>query len=277
MFHVFLATSLGGFVLLLQICLDSWYRAQFGLASNSAATRGSVERKKTWRQLEYLKVTHFPASDTLDRGIAWASLALTSEQAEKLKGRIAQIATYLQNPTFEEYYCLRTDGLSYRLVGDTSGAGLGESWAALALLSLTGNKSPSTWTSEQALRSLWVYVHLKGGEVKPPRITGVCPKWTACELSPSNTLQSMTLGKLAKGFTKLVEHSNPCFSYTSDRTASAFSIQDGPFFHVSFYATVNDSEHAGPIYVSLGWLPRDRNWALAGFLSDQSLGITTIF
>jgi hypothetical protein len=99
----------------------------------------------------------------------------------------------------------------------------------------------------------------------------------ASEVASTNSLESLVAGKVGKGFTTFVEHMNPGFSYAQGPQRTAFDSEDGPYFHLSFYVKLNGSEHAGPLYLSLCWLSRDKNWGLAGLITDQCLGMSTIF
>jgi hypothetical protein len=84
-------------------------------------------------------------------------------------------------------------------------------------------------------------------------------------------------GKVAKGFTAFVEHVNPGFLYDSLPSPAVGPCEQEVFFHLSFYARSYASERAGPVYISLRWLPKDQAWALGGLVTDRCLGISTIF
>jgi hypothetical protein len=56
---------------------------------------------------------------------------------------------------------------------------------------------------------------------------------------------------------------------------------DGPnapvYLHLSFFAKVKEGDRAGPVYVSLSWLPEDQAWAVGRLLSDTWLTLHSLF
>jgi hypothetical protein len=74
-----------------------------------------------------------------------------------------------------------------------------------------------------------------------------------------------------------VEAANPGIRYTGDLPSSAPNPDQSVYLHLSFLAKANGSTNAGPLYVSLCWLEQDQEWGLSRLITDQWVGITTVF
>ena len=67
-----------------------------------------------WNALRYTDITDEHFADDIVAAVHWASLNLSEVQKVKLEQRLRDVFGYLQNPTFEEYYRLKTEGLHYQ-------------------------------------------------------------------------------------------------------------------------------------------------------------------
>jgi len=109
------------------------------------------------------------------------------------------------------------------------------------------------------------------------RVSEVCFDSIESAIAHNNSPESLLRGKVRKGLTVAVEAANPGLVYTS----LPGSLKQGPdeaiYFHLSFFAKVNGSTNAGPVYVSLCWLEQDQEWGLSRLITDQWLGIKTVF
>src|SRR6266850_7526014 len=114
--HVLVAGSVTLGVIGSRLAFRPWYAVEFRRAGAAAGILGSRERERNWQQLHYVELTNVSLADILMERIRWEQVGLELGQTLKLKARIAQVAAYLQNPSFDEYYRLRTEGLTYRLL-----------------------------------------------------------------------------------------------------------------------------------------------------------------
>src|SRR5439155_22305137 len=81
-------------------------------------------------------------------------------QQARLQSRLPEVLRYLANPTFEQYYWLKTEGLAARLE---------LSLPAKRLLFKNG-LAPHEWASRppiETLRALWDSVHATNAAVRP--------------------------------------------------------------------------------------------------------------
>ncbi len=287
-FHLLLMGSLATGVSALRVGLRGWYAEELTRAARKASAHGAEERESVWRRLRYIDVSQAELPDTLLQGVKWQRLQLTTNQAAALRTRLREVASYLQRPTFEDYYRLRTQGLRYRFVasGDGSGRAMAgtENTGALNGVgspSAAGPPGPAETSpmagEKEAIRSAWDRALRANGETAPPRITAISLESIAAIASQTNTIRSLMSGELAKGFTAYVVQPNPGFRYGEERSVGAEAGSQQTYFHMSFFAKVNGLEHAGPLYLSLQWLPQEETWALAGLITDNCLGMRTIF
>ena len=119
-----------------------------------------------WNALRYTDITDEHFADDIVAAIHWASLNLSEVQKVKLEQRLRDVFGYLQNPTFEEYYRLKTEGLHYQLEpGKITSARLRK----VALMADRAGKLEP----REILESLWDASMIPTAQA-PARITGVC-------------------------------------------------------------------------------------------------------
>ncbi len=143
-FHVLVAGFITLGVIGSRLVFRSWYAVEFRRAGAAAAALGSRERERDWQRLRYIELTNVSLADILMERIRWEQLALEQPQTLKLKARLAQVAAYLQNPSFDDYYRLRTEGLTCRLLDP-------ESSQSLHADPYAGNRSTQGLLSTQGL------------------------------------------------------------------------------------------------------------------------------
>jgi hypothetical protein len=71
-----------------------------------------------------------------------------------------------------------------------------------------------------------------------------------------------------------VEAINPGFAYPAQETSPG---NENLFFHTSFFAKMNGKEQAGPVYLSFYWSDEHKIWVPNRLITDQWLGIETMF
>src|SRR5689334_25425813 len=104
--HLFVAGSVTLGVIVPRVAFRPWYAANLGQAAGAAAIIGSRERERNWERLRFVELTNSSLANILLERICWDQTGLELDQTLKLKARIAQVAAYLQNPAFDEYYRL---------------------------------------------------------------------------------------------------------------------------------------------------------------------------
>lgn len=200
----------------------------------------------------------------------WGSLPLSAVQRERLQPWLRQVLNYLLHPTFEEYFRLRTEALPYeflptRIVRVTWTNRLHHAEAELSGQPL------------QVVHVLWNSWLADTNRARTSGITAVCLTNVAAATSPTNTVHALLSGPVRKGFTAAREAPNPGFDYPLvDRLPAAAA--DAPlYFQLSFFAKADAGGGAGPVYVSLCWLPQEQVWAPSRMLSDSWLRLNTPF
>jgi hypothetical protein len=270
-FHAILLASAVALTLSLRLAFGSWYAEQSRQVAGGAWTKGSRELGEQWRKFAYTDVRKAQfASEFLDR-IQWNTLELSEAQISSLRTRVAETIVYLQNPTFAEYYRLKTEGLHFSF---RPRLGSEPPWTNAMAAS---SRSLPTDAAEAA-RAMWTRAHTQSGQLKPPRVAAVCLENVAAAMSLTNTGWSLLGGKVAKGLTAALEAPNPGFEYTGTGTPSGQGPESKQlYFHFSFFAKVEGSDSAGPVYISLAWLPQDQSWGLSRLIADRRIPLRTVF
>lgn len=267
--HAILLVIIGSVTTSARMLFKEHYAWDSRVAGERAWVRGARNKERKWRQLSYASAHDRAFVDSFLAQIQWEKLALQGEQASKLRARVAEIIDYLTDPSFEKYYLIKTHGLHFEFKPTAAALFLAtNNYAALTPIQV----APET---KQLLMRAWNTAHVKSGHVAPPRIVAVCLTQVSGAISHTNTVWSLLTGTVAKGFTRAAEAVDPGFLY-SQTSQSAAKPDDNTFFHLSFYAQSDEPESAGPIYISLSWLPKDRDWALTRLVSDYWLNMHTL-
>jgi hypothetical protein len=202
--------------------------------------------------------------------IDWAAVDLTEVQRSLLRRRVAELVKYLQRPTFDEYYRLKTEGLHFRFRPAASTEGLARTRA--------GVPGSGAYDGPRAVsQALWDGTHAGSTRADAPRLAAVCLDRLASGIAHTNTVWTLLKGEAAQPFTKAGEALDPGFDYLSSTDLQPGAPTEPVFFHMSFFARFDHSENVGPVFVSLGWLPQDRAWSLCRMLSDKWLALHTLF
>ena len=275
--HLVCVLAIAAGVITLRVTLASHYKSDLHIATTSAIRRGADDRQAVWQRLSYLDLTNTTLAEVLDRSIDWQNLELRPEQISKLRARLAEVATYFEEPTFERYMHLRTNGLSAYLVRSKFGTN-----STVKPNGAIHSNTVEAFSISQSLANEvglgWTNIHTREGRLSPPRIEAMCPDKVAFELSRTNdALRFPASRAIGKGLTAAVEHINPGFAYGDRKAHLAYNAADGPFFHLSIYIRTPLSNAPGPMYLSLCWLPQEDNWCLSGLVTDACLRISTIF
>lgn len=220
-----------------------------------------------WRALPYAKFSADVLSDRTTASTNWSSIQLSNIQYEKLKHRFRELFEYLQSPSFDEYFHLKTKGLHYRFVPAVE---------LIAKLNVDQSElRKHLAASEHAgVRYLWDWVH-SATNSSAVRLRGVVLESFKFARSRTNSVPHTLVGPVSLGFTRASEALNPGFNYATVPEADFES--DNPFLHISFFARSEESGNVGPVYVSLQWLESDQQWAFSRLITDDWLGVRTLF
>ncbi len=246
------------------------YARELGELQKTARETRAREIETQWQQLTYADFDREEIADAFLKRIKWSSLALSDVQQRKLTKRLGALLQYFRNPTFAEYFSLKTDGLRYDLKPRPM---------ANKDLSMRGLQQEAAEFSEPKpiLNMMWNAFHTNGGTGQLPKITSVCLDSIESDTSHTNSSSSLLRGKVAKGMTVAVEASDPGVQYTSLGFSPTQPPDPDVYFHLSFFAKANGSANAGPVYVTLCWLKQEEDWGLSRLIADSWVGIKTVF
>jgi hypothetical protein len=262
-----IVVSTGG----LRLAFGPWYAKQYQRVSGEAWARAARAMQAGWRRFHYTPVAEPGFTERFITRIDWNAVRLPDPQMSKLRTKLGDLMRYLENPTFEGYYRLRSEGLSFAFRP-----------TAPALSAWTNSTrsvtTPLPSDAAEVARVTWNSVHTYGGQLKPPRLAAVCLDNVAATIAHTNSGWTLLGGRVAKGQTGALEAPNPGFEYGPTKVlARNGAIQEETFFHLSFFARLEGSESTGPVYVSLAWLPADDSWAPSRLIADEWLQLKTIF
>ncbi len=245
------------------------------LAQNAASVRAR-EINAAWKALPYADASDPRVPDALLAKIDWAELNLADLQRAKLLSRLHQVFSYLVSPSLNEYGRLKTEGLQFRFSTSRS-----------TKLILTGDRQPrvgqllaATEPSPQvegdgvaATRAVWEKLYGGESRMRVTALTGICLENVAAATCATNSPMALLQGSVRKGWTTATEAMNPGFVYPALKDQPTASGEKSLFFQLSFFAQSHDGEKAGPVYLCLGWLAEDEEWAVCRMISDSWLGL----
>lgn len=267
------ARLLGGVVIVslaAQIVLRDRYGHEHLEIQKEAFLQRSREMEARWKALPYTNATGVGFCDAFLGRIDWSSLKLSELQQSRLKVRLRELLSYLQDPKFEDYYRLKTEGLRYRFL---------PAQEVQELFSKTQGRDLGNQPREarQIVEWLWKGIHTRTEYPSLPKMTAGCLDQIAVATSPTNSSWSLLSGKVGKGFTVADLAYEPGFRYLSLDKSGSEASGTGLFFQLSFFAKFNGSDYASPVYISLGWLEQEQTWALCGMVTDTWARIKTMF
>lgn len=243
--------------------------AEIRRIGEEAATARSGDIQAYWRTFTYADVSQGSIATEVVARIDSGSLGLSELQVAKLRARVSEVLQYLRDPTFDEYYRLKTEGLHYRFEMNTN------TQSMLRALGF-GQRLGEATTTKDAVKLVWEATHSMTKGI-PSAISGICLKDIAVAVPATNSPWALLGGKVRKGFTRAGETLNPGFHYAEEEAGRGNATHGVRFVHMSFFAKAADSENVGPVYLSLCWLPGDEDWALSRMIADEWLGVRTLF
>lgn len=260
------ATGAANFVLRPQ------HKTQILELERKASIQGAKKTELLWSRCPYTNVVSNTLGLTIASRFDYSRLELDAEQVLKLRRRIEGVVKYIEDDSLEQYMFIRTNELRYVFNCNE---------ALLKSLKASGPVSTTLVSSDpQKVTTLfWSLTHRASRGIKSFRLGSVCLESVAGCVATNDTPWSLLKGKVGKGITLAVEAPNPGFSYSQEISNPARYSQVGSniFFHFSFLVKLENSTNAGPIYLSLAWLPDQRQWAPSRLIVDSWLDLRTIF
>lgn len=269
-FHVLLLACIAAAVTVAQEALREKHHREHGDIQKTAFLDQSRAIQAKWQALRYTSVEKGDFADAILRRIDWTALNLSDIQRRSLDHRLRRLISYLQNPTFEEYYRLKTEGLAHRF--EPAEEALQEYERASAPLPLSAANEV-----QDVLKFFWDGIAERADHPNLPKITAVCLDHVALVTSRTNSDWSIVQGGVAKGLTLAFPAYDPGIRYSSLDGSFAETRNTPLFVHLSVYAKFNDSEYASPLYLSLAWLDPEGTWALSRMITDTWSRVRTMF
>lgn len=252
-----------------RVALRERHAQEFQRLGQVATNLRAREAEAAWKALAYADASEPGFTDTFLGKINWGSLPLSAVQQERLQTRLRQVVGYLLHPSFEDYFRLRTEGLHYQFQPSRA---MNVMWTNLL------HRSAADLAAQplQAVHALWDPAVGPSNRFDSSRITAVCLTNVAAATSGTDTVHSLLSGPVRKGFTSAREALNPGFQYPGLERLSLSGSNAPLYFHLSFFAKAS-SGGAGPVYLSLCWLPEEQTWSLSRLLADTWLPLYTPF
>ena len=246
------------------------YARDLQRAGQGATDTRAREAEAHWKALAYVRASDPGFAESFLGKIDWARLDLSSEQAAKLRARLGQAVEYLVQPSVDGYVRLRTEGLRYQLKPNR---GMHHLWTNAL------HRSESELSAEplRALKLCWNSGWGGSNWVRGVHVTSVCLTNVAVATARSNTVAALLFGPVRKGFTSTRESLDPGFEYAGLACPPGGGSNAPLYLHLSFFAQSGTNGAAGPVYLSLSWLPEEHAWAACRILSDSWLGLHTPF
>ncbi len=270
--------SILGFIVVLTFSVQATFRERYSQERQKIEAEGSRRRARElasgWNALRYTYESSEKTTEAFIAKIDWPSLQLSQFQKEKLERRLGELLDYIQNPTFEQYFRLKSEGFLYQFQLSERSEKLLCQTNSLAL-------DVVNMSTTDLVRTLWDSVCALNETGMPPKITSVCLDQIAIVVHRAHAAAAAAIlknPKVWKGFTVVKEAIDPGFRYrVTERTATDDAKIENVFVYMSFFARSNLSRDAGPIYISLFWSERDQNWALSEMFTDILLRMKTLF
>jgi hypothetical protein len=238
--------------------LKDHYKRDRREVERQARDRRTRELLAFWGKLTFSAGEQVPGA--FAARVDWPSLHLADNQKRLAMNRIGDVIAYLENPSLQEYYRLKTEGLHYAFK---------PSPRATHVLARSNRQVVA-----DDLRSTVAAVWERMSGERPPCLTGICLDNIAAITTTTNNAAAMLGGKLSKSFTIAYDALDPGFQY---QTGAAQSTAKQLFLNLSFFARSSTSTNPGPVHISLLWSDADGTWALHKMLTDVHLNLNTMF
>lgn len=240
-----------------RIVFKNAYARQARQVKENAFKERAIEVEQGWQRLRYTQVTETNLGAAVAARIDWKSLEMTDVQKQKLRTCLSQVLSYLEAPTFEEYYRLKTQDLHYQFTPNSN------AWKYFA------DAAPQNGLRSM-LSNFWASYHSTNAI---PALTGICLESIATAVTRTSSPGALLKGKVGKLFVVIRSGMDPGIHYNCSGLTNATPI----CFNASFYGQAKPSRSSGPMFLSLVWSSTDTNWAPCLFESDEWLGFRAMF
>ncbi len=267
--HVLILVVISTVALPVRFALQERYAKERRRIETKGQQQRARELAARWNSLRYAKTEAGKVSEAFTAKIDWAPLKLSDHQRTSLERRLGELFDYLQNPSVEAYYRLKTEGFRFEFELSTN---------ASRLLRAKQQVTDATETRQpmEVVRSLWEVVH-KAGAGASSCLTEICLDHVAVARSSTNSFSAILHGKACKGFTMAQEAIDPGFVYAGAAATQSPGSAETIYVNLSFFAHSSASTNAGPVYISLRWSEADQNWIQSRMFTDILLKMDLLF
>jgi hypothetical protein len=253
-----------------QMALSERYSLERRKIEQEASKRRSRDMAASWNRLRFCEAATGRLGHDFVAAVGWPRLALSEAQKARLKDRLQQVLNYLQDPSLEEYYSLKTEALVWNF--ELSPAGRLRLGNTEIMVDGVAQRQPL-----DVVFSLWEASCHESKTGQPPRLTAVCLESIDIARSDTNSAAALLKGPVAKGFTVAHEATDPGFIYGHQAAPGSAERVEDLFVFLGFLARSDASNDAGPVYISFYWSDQDQNWALSSLLTDALLNMNILF
>jgi hypothetical protein len=265
---------IASFAILLTVSVRMALSQRYFLERRTIEAEASKQRSRdmaaSWNRLRFSDAANGRLSDDFIGAIEWPRLTISEVQRASLKERLYQVINYLQDPSFEEYYSLKTEALDWSF--ELSAAGRRRLGNLEIMKGCVEQPQPL-----ELVMPLWDATCRQNKNGLPPRLTSVCQESIDIATSRTDSAAALLKGPVAKGFTMAREATSPGFIYGQKAASGSAELKQDLFVFLSFVARCDVSTDAGPVYISLYWSEPDQNWALSRLLTDVLLNMNILF
>src|ERR1044071_964491 len=251
-----------------RVAFRGHYLREFATVLRAANISRASELASGWQKLKYVSVSETNLVKAVVGTVNWDKLRLEEREALALRHHLGEMLSYLVRPTLEDYYCLRTDQLNFKLV------------PTAVVPDAAPTTAHSTVEDRQAFDFVQQFWSARYETNRVPQIDAVCLQSVAVALSASSAFDMSVKGATGKLFTTLEIATNPGFRYGVDPDVSSLRphIQrHGRFLNLSFYARVVPSGRCGPVFITLRWSPEAHKWVPHRLMADSTLAFRVLF
>jgi hypothetical protein len=257
-------TGIIALLLFLQVAFRAHYSRQYNLLVERASGQKAAKVIANWTSLAY---TNRSSTSHLDAvvlsNLDWTTLPLDDGRKQKLRLRLSEILSYMEEPSFQSYFSLKANGVTYEFSLNTNLLPVLGSQAGM----LTGRADV-----EGLVSNAWMKV---SGLQSRKTLTGVCVQSVRHAVSPDGSIPGLLKSKAGLQFLTLQTFLDPGFHYSLEDQSASRVFVSPVFYHLGFIGRF-DPTGVSPFFVTLEWSEKDQQWLLVRFGADSSLGMKTL-
>src|SRR6266436_978276 len=192
--HLLIFVSLLSLTVAIRLVGRGYYSHDLEKVVGAVSQRRALEIQAGWKARLYEKLSSEGTQATILDKIRRQELSLSDLQKAKLETRVRELLRYLAQPSFEDYYRLKTAGIHYQFAPE----GLASNVLAKACQQ---NKLRPSADTKESVRFLWDRVHDRAGKTIASSITAVALDSVAATVSHTNSGKTLLTGTAKEGFT----------------------------------------------------------------------------